>query len=234
MNQKRPGFFWKNRYPLAQKSSLVFSETLAHPSFAPMSWSFKKIVIRTFATAASLVVLLAVTVFFLAKIRPDLFEQPHDHKHCMPQLGLALKQYSLDHDDKFPYSPTGYGDALLLLTEPYQKYPYLSVGNGDLFTGHGYDGKVFVEAYRNKTHVPEEKCGRVYVQGLTEKVDINVAFLFDKLPSAHVREVFFNGGQREWIKESEWKDFAEKQIELLMKNGVSRETATSYYRETLK
>ena len=194
-----------------------------------MKWPIKKVAGWIFKVLASVIILGGAGGFLLFKLRPDLFERSHDHQHCMPQIGLALKQYAIDHENKFPYHSKSYGDALLLLADT-----YLPVGNGDLYTGHGCDGTVFVEAFRKKTHVPEEQCGRVYVQGLTENSDSDLALLFDKLPSARTREVFFVGGHVKWIPNKQWKDFAAKQIDLLVRNGIPHETATSLYRETLR
>jgi hypothetical protein len=193
-----------------------------------MKWPIKELLFRAFKIIASIIILLLAITFLLFKIRPDLYETGHDHKHCMTQIALSLKQYASEHEGKFPYQASGYGDALLMLDDK-----YLPVGNGDMYTGHGYDGSVFVEASKTKAHVPDEKCGRVYIQGLTEDSDSDIVLLFDKLPSARVREVFFIGGNSKWIANKDWNHFATSQIELLEKNGILKETAIAYYKETL-
>jgi hypothetical protein len=83
--------------------------------------------------------------------------------------------YAQDHKGVYPAHTNGYGDALLLLWD--------DAGSPSLLTGPGYSDKVFAEAYRNKTDVPESKCGRVYLQGLREDSDPDIAVLFDKLPN---------------------------------------------------
>src|SRR5438105_1647977 len=111
----------------------------------------------------------AVLVVWYVKSRPLVFnESLWQHAHCMPQAGLAFQQYAMDHRGRFPYSTNGYGDALLLMSN--------EMGNswGSL-TGPGYDSAVFVEASRTDRHVPEPACGRVYVQGLSDTNNPEIA-----------------------------------------------------------
>jgi hypothetical protein len=114
-------------------------------------------------------------------------------------------------------------------------------------TGPGYSGKVFADAYTNKAHVPESECGRVYIQGLNDDSDSNIAIMFDKLPnpgdhcngprriwSALRREVVLVDSSIQIILEKRWPAFASHQVELLVKAGFQRATAQAYYDEMPK
>jgi len=109
-------------------------------------------------------------------------------------------------------------------------------------TGPGYDPAVFAEAARTRSHVPEEACGRVYVQGLSVTNDARIAVLFDKtaapadhcqfprrLWSGFVRDVCFVDGHWETIPVANWTSFAREQIELLVAAGFSRAQAQQLY-----
>src|SRR5262249_7244093 len=137
------------------------------------------------------------------------------------------------HQGRFPFHPDGYGNALLLLDEDCY----------NCLTGPGYDPAAFREAKRSGNDLPEEKCGRVYVQGLTTKANSEIALLFDKLPTpggdhCHLparlwapltREVWTIGASHMVIRESEWPAFAAKQVELLVKEGIPRKEAERLY-----
>jgi len=187
-------------------------------------------------TAAAMGVAMLLAGILSAK-RPLVFsESLWGHAHCIPQAGLALRMYATDHGGTFPTHTNGYGDALLLLTNLAALYS---------LTGPGYSESVFLEAARTGSEVPEAQCGRVYVQGLREDSDLEIVILFDKLPSpggdhCHFpirlwaplsREVLFIDGRHRTIRESHWPKFAKEQIELLVKEGISREQAEAYYRE---
>jgi hypothetical protein len=112
-------------------------------------------------------------------------------------------------------------------------------GSANALTGPGYDAAPFHQAKQEGKHLPEEACGRVYVQGLTKKSNAGLALLFDKLPSPggdHCpmpfrlfaplgREVWFVGCGHQFIKESEWPAFAARQVELLVEEGFPRDEA---------
>jgi len=159
------------------------------------------------------------------------------HAHCMPQAMLALRQYAVDHYGSFPTHTNGYGDALLLLDPEYTPWSIL--------TGPGYDIEAGKQWKQSGANVPESECGRVYVQGLTETNNPEVAILFDKIPTpggdhCHLltrlwtplkREVGFVRGDFQAVHESKWPEFAQNQIELLVKDGFDRATAEAIYAE---
>src|SRR5437588_344947 len=120
--------------------------------------------------AGTLILLLCLYV----RSRPDVFNESFlGHAHCIAVAGMELLNYASAHSGKFPYSPEGYGNALLLLPE--EIYHAL--------TGPGYGSKAFFDAKGEKKNLSEEECGRVYVQGLTVKSNPNIALLFDKHPT---------------------------------------------------
>lgn len=109
-------------------------------------------------------------------------------------------------------------------------------------TGPGYSDEPFKTAIKNKEHLPEEKCGRVYVQGLNPGCP-QIVILFDKVPTPGgdhcqllgrvwtplCREVLFADGDHRTVKETEWPEFARKQVELLIAAGIKPEVAKRYY-----
>jgi hypothetical protein len=158
------------------------------------------------------------------------------HAHCLKAGGLALEAYANEHAGKYPYDPKGYGDALLLLTNEV-------AGWWESVTGPGYNAKPFLEALASGTHLPEEKCGRVYVQGLIRTNDPEIALLFDKLPTpggdhCHLfarvrhavgREIWTIGWGMRFIPEKDWPAFSRHQIELLVMAGMAKAEAERLY-----
>ena len=172
-------------------------------------------------------VLLVVLVFVYVRTHP--LEFMDTHAHCIVAAGLGLEQYASDHQGRFPFHPKGYGNALLLLNEDYL----------ETLTGPGYDTTPLREAKRTGNELPEEECGRVYVQGLTKKSNPQVALLFDKLPTpggdhCHLpvrlwaplgREVWLVGSEHIFVPQREWPEFTRKQVELLVQEGFACEEA---------
>ena len=111
------------------------------------------------------------------------------------------------------------------------------------FTGPGYDPAPLREAKRTGRDLPEDECGRVYIQGLTRKSNPELALLFDKLPTpggdhCHLpvrlwaplgREVLLVGLGHTFVRENDWPEFASKQVELLVQEGYDRQEAEWLY-----
>ena len=187
----------------------------------------------------SLPVLFVLSTFCVWRFNPF-----HAHEHCIKISGSALRTYATDHDGKFPSHTNGFGDALLLLV----KEDALQAGDTNTgeytiryITGPGDDGSVFKNALRSGGDVPEEKCSRIYVQGLTEASNPDIAILFDKKSSRGgdhfrrpwgrlLREVCMLDGSMKTIAEEKWESFSKEQIELLIQGGIKREAAERYYR----
>jgi hypothetical protein len=181
-------------------------------------------------------VIVALCALYV-QTHPSVFNESFwEHAHCIKGTGLSLLQYAADHGGKFPSHTNGYGDALLLITNEMNNF---WAG----LTGPGYDGQVFAEAARTGRHIPEDACGRVYVQGLSQANDPQIALLFDKLATpggdhCHllarlraplVREVWTTGAGMKQIPETEWPAYSRHQIELLVAAGVAAKQAKSYY-----
>jgi hypothetical protein len=151
------------------------------------------------------------------------------HTHCIKCAGLGLEQYASEHQGRFPFHPKGYGNALLLLNEDYFA----------TLTGPSYEATPFFKAKIEGTDLAEEDCGRVYIQGLTKKSNSEIVLLFDKLPTpggdhCHFpirlwaplgREVWSVGRTHQFIRESEWPEFASTQVDLLVQEGFDRQDA---------
>ena len=189
---------------------------------------------RRWRWVLSAVILGALAAVVYVRTHPLVFnESMWQHAHCIKIAGLELEGYADQNGGRFPSHAGGYGDALLLLNEDC----YFAL------TGPGYDATAFHEAKCRGTDLPEERCGRVYVQNLTRKSDPEIALLFDKLPTpggdhCHLparlwaplgREVWLVGGWQTFVPESEWPAFARRQVELLAREGLPRQEAERLY-----
>jgi hypothetical protein len=167
------------------------------------------------------------------------FNQFHAHEHCIKQAGVAFRLYASEHDGMFPSDTNGFGNALLLLV----KDGFLGDTNGHYsigpITGPGDDGKVFREALQTGQRIPEEKCSRIYIQGLSEE-NVQSVILFDKKPTPGgdhfrrpwgplLREVCLADGSMQVISEANWPAFSSNQVELLVQAGFERSKAAHYF-----
>jgi hypothetical protein len=159
----------------------------------------------------------------------------YTHQHCMKGATLGLRIYANDHGGKFPYHTNGFGDALLLFATGTNEYATIA-----LITGPGDDGETYKAAMKNHTDVPEAKCSRVYVQGLSETNHPVIAIIFDRRSVRggdhfrspfrdYVREVGLLDGSMQVISDRRWPEFSRNQIELLVQAGIPRAAAEEYY-----
>jgi hypothetical protein len=182
-------------------------------------------------TLAGLAAALVAAVAYLHAAYPV-------HRHCMKCAGAGFRIYESDHQGRLPLDTNGFGDALMLLV----KGEYLGdpQDGWHFVTGVGDDGSIFRAALASGGHIPEEKCSRVYVQGLSERNDYGIAILFDRYASPGgdhfhspwgrpAREVCLLDGSMQIIAETNWAQFSSNQIELLVRNGIPRATAQHYY-----
>jgi hypothetical protein len=165
-----------------------------------------------------------------------IFYLRYAHQHCLKGATLGLALYANDHEGRFPFHTNGFGDALLMLVTDTNDYARINV-----ITGPGDDGEVYKTAMANHVDVPEEKCSRVYIQGLSETNDPRIAIIFDRYSTRGgdhfrspfrdpVREVGLICGSMEVIRNEQWPEFSRKQIELLVQANLPRATAQAYYR----
>lgn len=161
------------------------------------------------------------------------------HRHCIKAAGMAFRMYAEDHHGQLPFSTNGFGNALLLLADTNSSGDYLggTVGN---ICGPDDDGHFYNEALKNHSVLLEEKCSRVYIQGLSETNDLQICILFDRnscrggdhfrSPWAHyLRETCLLDGSMQVIRDEDWPEFSRKQGELLVAAGFSRTNALHFY-----
>lgn len=171
-----------------------------------------------------------------------IFNPFHVHEHCIKNTGLALRIYATDHGDRFPADTNGFGNALLLLLKEGYLGETNDIHSSRLITAPGDNGEIFRKALQTSSPIiPDEKCTRIYIQGLSESNSPDIAILFDRYPTPggdHFRrpwgplqrEVCTLDGSMKVINEEQWPAFAKNQIELLMQNGMTRSLAERYYR----
>ncbi len=157
-----------------------------------------------------------------------MFNIFHAHEHCSKVAGSALRLYADEHDGKYPFHTNGFGDAILLVLKD---DPHNDVR---LFTAPGDDGKMLKECLEEGLDVPEEKCTRIYIQGLSETNALDdVVVMFDKYPTRGgdhfrrpwgplIRDVIMVDGFVKFMPEERWPVFAKEQIERLVKLGFKR------------
>ncbi len=179
---------------------------------------------------------IAFCIYYV-KSHPLVFnESLWQHAHCMPQAASAFRLYAEENGRRFPYHTNGYGDALLMTTPERAWFYYL--------TGPGYNTSAFEDALSSNGNVDENRCGRVYVQGLSETNDARIAILFDKVAAppdhchfpqrlwrGYVREVLFVNGDWRTVPVAQWPDFVQQQMGFLMEAGFSKKHAQELYDE---
>ena len=175
-------------------------------------------------TALIVLPLLAYAGLFLI----GMFNLFHAHEHCSKGTGLALHLYASDHEGRYPFHTNGFGDAILLVLK---ENPSEDVR---LFTAPGDDGRMFKGCLEKGLDVPEEKCTRIYIQGLSEEnAQDDVVMMFDKYPTPGgdhfrrpwgplIRDVIMCDGHVQFMPEERWPAFAKEQIERLVKLGFKR------------
>ncbi len=184
--------------------------------------------------------ILLPVLLISAYICMGVFNVFHAHKHCIKQAGSALLMYAEEHHGNFPSDTNGSGNALLLLV----RGGYLGDTNGQYsigpITGPGDDGRIFRETLQTGAAIPEQKCSRIYIQGLSRNNNPEIAILWDKKSSPGgdhwhrpwgplLREVSLLDGSMQVIAEKDWAAFASNQVELLVRDGIARKTARHYY-----
>ena len=164
------------------------------------------------------------------------YSMHYDHRHCIKQASLALKIYSGEHTGHFPYSTNGFGDALTLFARTDESVLNSICGPDD-------DGHLFREALTNHSIVPEDKCSRIYIQGLTDSDNPDICILFDRnsckggdhgrsLWGHPLREACLLDGSMQEIRDEDWPEFSRKQVELLVGAGFTRTDALHFYPAT--
>lgn len=182
-------------------------------------------------------IIVIVTIIFIAAISVPVFRWifPPSHKHCIKQATFTLLGYADRNQGRFPESDKGWGDALLELGVLQDREMWMPsiVGVDD-------DGSHLIEAMTHGSDVEEDRCTRVYVQGLTEKSHSAIAILFDRESepggdhsrnrfAEPVRELITVAGEHKTIKDRDWIPYVEGQRKLLQEQGLTREIIAEVY-----
>jgi hypothetical protein len=176
---------------------------------------------------------IGLPVLALMPVAAMWFNLFHAHEHCIKGTGLELRTYALDHGGKFPFHANGFGDAIVVLLRDGHPFPHE-------FTAPGDDGRLLKECLRTGSHMPEERCTRAYVQGLSDTNNPRIALVFDRYPTRGgdhfrrpwgplLREVAMLDGSMEVVHEEKWPEFRRKQIDLLVAEGISGAQAEKLY-----
>ena len=175
--------------------------------------------------------LLALVLMVLAVVALNVWFPAH--QHCMKQTTLSLRTYAIDHDGRFPFHTNGFGDAVVLLLKE-------DLCGPTMFTAPGDDGSLYKECMKTGAHMPEERCTRAYVQGLSESNNPEIALVFDRYPTRGgdhfrrpwgplLRDVGMLDGSMVTVREEKWPEFRRRQIDLLLAEGISRTQAEKLY-----
>ena len=158
------------------------------------------------------------------------------HHHCIRAVGTWLGEYAESNGGKFPTSDRGWADALLELSKIEGNDSWIPY-----FTGVDDHGELFKRALMDHSDIPESKCTRIYVQGLNEKSDPDIAIVFDRFSiqggdhwrgdfsQPRMREASLLCGSMEIIKDADWPAFEKRQRELLELAGLSKEQIEGIY-----
>jgi len=197
------------------------------------NWSRKK---RWTVGIAACAALLSL---FVGSVLLGFINVFHAHEHCIKNTGLTLRTYAGEHFGKYPYHTNGFGDAIV---EFVKEYSPDFVG---IFTAPGDDGELLKKCVKSGTHMPDERCSRMYVQGLSEASNPEIAIVFDRYPTRGgdhsrrpwgplLRDVCMADGITRVIAEENWPEFRRQQIGLLVTEGFTRAQAEKIYEPMLK
>ncbi|MPN59134.1 hypothetical protein SDC9_206853 [bioreactor metagenome] len=99
---------------------------------------------------------------------------------------------------------------------------------------------MFRKALETGAPIPEQDCSRIYIQGLSTSSNPQIAILWDKKSTRggdhgrkpwhpRLREVCLVDGTIQRIQDQDWAAFVANQVDLLVREGFSREAALHYY-----
>ncbi|MGJ8644766.1 MAG: hypothetical protein ACSHX9_15265 [Luteolibacter sp.] len=161
---------------------------------------------------------------------------PPSHEHCIKVAGMFFHSYASDHEGKFPESERGWGDALLKL------HDYDGSDNFAFVVGVDDDGSHLLYALRTGSDVDEDRCTRVYVQGLTKDSSGQIAILFDResVPGGDHFRSRFGEPLREFLRvdqssgkvlDPDWPEFVATQRQFLREQGFDEASIDAVYGE---
>jgi len=177
---------------------------------------------------ASGIVVISIVAWFMSR--------PKSHQHCIKSAIFTLAEYASEHGGEYPKSEKGWGDAMLSFASGPDDTGWVRY-----FVGVDDDGAYLIRALKTGEDVMEDRCTRIYVQGLTEKSSPGIAILFDRnsvkggdhfrgLPGQKpLREVITVEGSHQMIRDEQWHSFVARQRELLKDEGFPEDEISRYY-----
>jgi hypothetical protein len=144
------------------------------------------------------------------------YKFPYGWSHCCAKgIGLALRQYALDHHGIYP---TGGDTPEASLSMLYSNYL-------DAYTlrGKTVPLKVVQQALAKDGKLGPRSCGWNYVEGLTDADSPDIAIVWDKVGLGHNgdrikgggHEVVMLDGSTTYISAKRWPEFLDRQKQLL-------------------
>ncbi|MGD9125973.1 MAG: hypothetical protein PVH19_01235 [Planctomycetia bacterium] len=170
-------------------------------------------------TKILLAIVLVVLVLFVLVYVNYRNRYPYGVSHCCDiQLYFALYEYAQAHDGVFPAGEATPEASLSLLCREKTEW----AADANLLRGKTVPESVVQEVLDRGELLTPETCGWHYVEGLNLDDHDRLALFWDKvgldhnggeLPAGgHI--VYFVGGYREYIPETEWEKFLEEQRNL--------------------
>lgn len=144
------------------------------------------------------------------------YSYPYGWSHCCAKgVGLALREYAMDHGG---FYPAGGGSPEASLSLLYSNYL-------DAYTlrGKTVPLEVVQQALAEDGKLGPQSCGWHYVEGLTDADNPQIAIVWDKVGLGHNgqrlkgggHEVVFLDGTTTTISARQWPDFTERQKQLI-------------------
>ena len=174
-----------------------------------------------------LVVLLAVAGC-IAVVLYQRVEYPYGHRAAvLRSMYFALLNYASDHGGSFPSSEKGNYDALQKLFPDYTP-------SGIELAGISGNADAAVAALRNNTPLDQSLTSWVYVQGLKEEDDPNLAVLWElrsglypngKRNSFGGHAVLLVSGDITNVPATDWEGFVKQQEQLRRKQAAGTNTS---------
>lgn len=156
--------------------------------------------------------------------------------HCIRAVSMVLGGYAAGNGGKYPISNRGWADALLELSKSEGGDSWIPY-----FVGVDDHGELFKRSLTDHSDIPESKCTRIYVQGLSESSNPGIAIVFDRFSTEggdhsrglsrqpKLREVAFVDGSMTVIKDADWPAFEKRQRELLRLQGFPTKQIEEIY-----
>ena len=188
------------------------------------------------AARRNFLIALASVLLVIGGVAGWFLSRPEYHRHCIRAVPMILGEYAAANGGKYPASDRGWADALLELSKTDATDSWIPY-----FVGVDDHGELFTRALIDHSDIPESKCTRIYVQGLSESSNPGIAVVFDRFSTQggdhwrgnfsqpKLREAVLLDGSMKVIKDADWAAFETHQRELLQEAGFSMEQIEAIY-----